>query len=314
MLTREKREPDAAALWDGLERYFDMKVVRLSRDQIKCLDRFIADRQFSGYGRVLFDIPLPRVANHYPSLKKIPGLVFYEEDACQEYVPNSKYYRKFAPIFRYVGAVKVIVTNRFVAEQFSGQGVDTVYIPKFYDNNKIYDMGFNRDIEFGFIGRTDNRVYRDRARFLGTLEGKVNLQLFRTSGDREYCEMLNRIKFFVSADIGYREYMYKNFEAMAAGCVLVAKRQGLEEESLGFEDMVNVVLYDSLSELLSKVTQLEQDDSKASAIAEAGKQLVATRHRVLDRVKSFADAIADDIRCAPALGVFEKLRYLHRWR
>ena len=67
--------------------------------------------------------------------------------------------------------------------------------------------------------------------------------------------MLNRIRFFVSADIGMGEYMIKNFEAMACGCVLLAYDQGeLENEALGFIDMHNIVLYRRLDELRDKLS------------------------------------------------------------
>ncbi len=42
----------------------------------------------------------------------------------------------------------------------------------------------------------------------------------------EYCATLNRIRFFVSADVGMGEYMIKSFEAMAcAGRDLAASGQ-----------------------------------------------------------------------------------------
>jgi len=86
-------------------------------------------------------------------------------------------------------------------------------------------------------------------------------------------------RFFVSADVGMGEYMIKNFEAMACGCVLLAFDQGEEENrALGFLDMNNVVLYRDLDDVRDKLRQLRTSPAQAETIARNGQALAEERY------------------------------------
>ncbi|WP_202985136.1 glycosyltransferase, partial [Klebsiella pneumoniae] len=99
----------------------------------------------------------------------------------------------------------------------------------------------------------------------------------RTKSGEDYCNTLNRIRFFVSADVGMGEYMIKNFEAMACGCVLLAYDQGEEENrALGLQDMHNVVFYDSIPTLQEKLRRLRANPELARQIAENGRHLAVS--------------------------------------
>lgn len=140
-------------------------------------------------------------------------------------------------------------------------------------------MGVPRDIELGFVGSLKSVAYSGRKQLLEEL-GKVEpLTVTRTESGDEYREMLNRIRFFVSADVGMGEYMIKNFEAMACGCVLFAYDQGsVENNALGFVDMQNVVLYSSVDELRQKLALLRQNAELAERIAQEGQALAQTHY------------------------------------
>ncbi|MCY1539283.1 Glycosyl transferases group 1 [compost metagenome] len=86
--------------------------------------------------------------------------------------------------------------------------------------------------------------------------------------------MLNRIRYFVSADVGLGEYMAKNFEAMACGCVLLAWRQGSEEPAIGLEDGHHLLLYSSIDELRRHLQKLRHDPDLAQDIADNGRMFV----------------------------------------
>jgi glycosyltransferase involved in cell wall biosynthesis len=100
----------------------------------------------------------------------------------------------------------------------------------------------------------------------------------RTKSGEEYCDTLNRIRFFVSADVGMGEYMIKNFEAMACGCVLFAYDQGdAENRALGLQDMQNVVFYSDIPQLQSKLAILRRDPDLAALIAINGRDLAVSQ-------------------------------------
>ena len=89
--------------------------------------------------------------------------------------------------------------------------------------------------------------------------------------------MLNRIRYFVSADVGLGEYMAKNFEAMACGCVLLAWRQGSEEEAIGLQHDEHLLLYSSLDELREHLARLRREPQLAERLARAGQAFVASQ-------------------------------------
>jgi hypothetical protein len=141
---------------------------------------------------------------------------------------------------------RLITTGHQVTEKFKRIGIDAHFLPKGYDGSSIYDMNSVRDIELGFIGRTNSVVYTERQNLLFNVKRQLGLEILRTNPGDDYRNCLNRIKIFLSADIGLGEYMAKNFEAMACGCLLMAYKQGNGEESaLGLIDQYNVILYEN---------------------------------------------------------------------
>jgi glycosyltransferase involved in cell wall biosynthesis len=102
--------------------------------------------------------------------------------------------------------------------------------------------------------------------------------------------MLNRIRFFISADIGLGEHMLKNFEAMACGCLLFCWDQGDDENNaLGLVDMKTAVLYRSLDELQQKLATIRANPQLAKYIADAGQKLSEENFTWACVAKNFAD-------------------------
>jgi spore maturation protein CgeB len=118
----------------------------------------------------------------------------------------------------------------------------------------------------------------------------------RTESGTEYMETLNRIRIFVSADIGMGEFMIKNFEAMACGCVLLAWSQGEEDALLGFKDMHNVVLYRSADEALEKLALLQNDPQLAEQIARNGQAFAEGRYSFARVGADLASSIQCEMR------------------
>lgn len=268
------------------------RMIKLTKEEIHDLPRTLAQLDTSGYERVLFDIPLRRAAHAFDSVRALPGLVYYEEDAYQEFMGESKFYGKFLRFFESLRGAPVIYTSESVRAYFAKQGVNAHFVPKAFDDSQLKDLGLPRDIDLAFVGRIKSKVYGRRKELLDRVAETTPLQLLRTENPDEYLTVLNRIRFFLSADIGFNEYMAKNFEAMACGCVLVAKRQPTEDGLLGLVDMQNVVHYDTVEELLEKYQQLLANPQQAQAIAQAGHDLVFERHRLSQRAEAFSRVLA----------------------
>ncbi|MDT3721475.1 glycosyltransferase [Pseudomonas oryzihabitans] len=229
------------------------------------------------YDRILLFLRFKKQLKQIAFIRSLPNLVELEHDAYQNFIP-CKYTGKFSRYYRAMPHVRVLVSGAGVARRLREEGVDAVFVPKGYDDSRLRDLGLARDIELGFVGSLGSVAYSGRKQLLEDLAKVEPLLITKTRSGEEYLQTLNRIRFFVGADVGMGEYMIKNFEAMACGCLLFTFDQGEEENrALGFEDGVNVVLYRSLAELREKLGLLRQDAVWAARIASEGRKMVASR-------------------------------------
>lgn len=211
-------------------------------------------------------------------IKNLPGLFIIEHDACQNYMAG-KYRGVFSEYYQKMPSVKVISSGYGVTQKLRKEGVNAFFVPKGYEKSSLYDQQLPRDIELGFLGSTRHKIYAQRKKMLLKIKKKENLVVARTQSGSDYCEMLNRIKFFVSPDVGVGEYMIKSYEAMACGCILFAWDQGEQENhAVGFRDMKNVVLFSSVVEFQEKLAKLRDDHDLATSIADSGKALVEKKY------------------------------------
>jgi len=200
-------------------------------------------------------------------------LLIYEEDACQEFIENSKWKGAFSKFYLRLPNARVVLTGFQVCRRFQEIGVDAHFLPKGFDSSMLYNMGLERDIPLGFVGRLDSDTYQQRREFLQRAEKKFGLQILRAEPGDEYRKLLNRIRIFVSADIGLGEYMAKNFEAMACGCALLAFKQGHgEEEALGFESGKHLLLYEGQEQFELFIETLMANKSLSDALARAARR------------------------------------------
>jgi hypothetical protein len=300
-------------MWDALARRCALDRVPFGKCERQDYAGALAARNLGAYDRVLIWQNIKWIGSQYRALRQVPNLVFFEHDSCQHFLPESTWHRKFDIVFRDIGKVRLIVSNRTSERVFRAAGIDCAYLPKAFNPETISYLNQRRDIEFAHVGRTHTRIYHQRREFLRKLGKELDVQLLRTNeGDyAAYNQTLNRIRFFISADIGFNEYMSKNFEAMAAGCLLVAKRQpAVEQESLGFVDMENVVLYDDRRELVNKVQVLRRDLERVERMATAGRELVAERHTMPRRGDELFPLLVPEIGTAPPPTAWEKFRRL----
>ena len=268
----------------------------LSSDEQADLKKWFKSIDATQYDRIILFLRFKKEIKQVKFIRTIPNLVILEHDANQNYM-NGKYQGKFSQHYRALPWARVLTSGYHVSRQLQAEGFDAVFVPKGYDGNSLRNLQQPRDIELGFVGSLGSKTYSQRKAMLEEIAAKENLFMTRTATGQEYLETLNRIRFFISADVGMGEYMIKNFEAMACGCVLFAWNQGDDENNaLGFKDMQNIVLYSSINELQMKLTMLRDDPELAEGIARAGQQHVETYFTFSELAKKITVALQPPLR------------------
>lgn len=296
-------------LYEGIAAHCECDLRWLSSEEQRDLrGYFRREVDVTRYDRIVFFLRFKQEVRQVGFIRSLPNLVILEHDAYQNYIP-CKYTGKFSAHYRKLPWARVITSGFVVTERLRAEGFDAVFVPKGYDQSLVQGLGRERDIELAFVGSTKSVAYSGRKALLDELAKVEPLLVTRTKSGEEYCATLNRIRFFVSADVGMGEYMIKNFEAMACGCVLLAFDQGSEENrALGFEDMRNIVLYRDIDELRRKLRQLREDSSLCDEISRNGQTLVEQRYTFHALGKAIVDALQAPLRPRPAPGLLDRLR------
>ncbi|MFK3972253.1 glycosyltransferase [Pseudomonas sp. NPDC087358] len=264
-------------LYEGVAANCECDLRWLTSDEQRHLRRYFRQHvDVTQYDRIVFFLRFKQEIRQASFIRTVPNLVILEHDAYQNYIP-CKYTGKFSAHYRKLSWVRVLSSGFVVSERLREEGFDAVFVPKGYDETLLSDQGRERDIELAFVGSTNSVAYSGRKALLDELGQVENLVVTRTKSGEQYCDTLNRIRFFVSADVGMGEYMIKNFEAMACGCVLFAYDQGeAENRALGLQDMHNVVFYSDIPQLREKLAVLRDDPTLAAHIAVNGRDLAVS--------------------------------------
>lgn len=299
-------------LYEGVQHHCDCDLRWLSRDEQADLRRYFrAHVDVERYDRILFFLRFKQEIRQVSFIRSVPNLAILEHDAYQNYI-DCKYRGRFSAHYRKLPWARVISSGYCVSRRLQAEGVDAVFVPKGYDQSLLRDLGSERDIELAFLGSTKSDAYSGRKELLDELGKCENLVVTRTNSGEDYLKTLNRIRFFVSADVGMGEYMIKNFEAMACGCVLLAYDQGEEENrALGFVDLENLVLYKSVDELRRKLAILRDDPARAARIAACGRALAVERYSFERIGAQIVEALAPPLRPRAPTNWLTRLR--NRW-
>ncbi|WP_339478305.1 MULTISPECIES: glycosyltransferase family protein [unclassified Pseudomonas] len=284
----------------------DCTIYRLSKPQQMKLGKFLASVNYENFDRVVIFSRVKRLVRQLSVLKCIPGLIFLEHDAYQNYMRESKYKGVYSRLYRRLPSCRALVSGAVVARRMQAENIDAVFVSKGYDEQMLRNTGSVRDIPIGFLGSLKSTEYAQRKALLESLVQRTGMLVTRTQSGREYLETLNRIKIFVSADLGMGEFMIKNFEAMACGCVLLAWSQGEEDRLLGFEDMENTVFYRSEDEAVQKLELLQRDPELAARIARNGQAFAESRYSFARVGQVLAEEIQREMRPWQAPSVFTR--------
>ncbi|MHA6197692.1 glycosyltransferase family protein [Pseudomonas wadenswilerensis] len=296
-------------LYDGIASACECDIRWLTGDEQDNLRKYFRDHvKVEEYDRILFFLRFKKEIRQVNFIRTLPNLVILEHDAYQNYIP-CKYTGKFSEHYRKLPWARVITSGAVVTRRLRDEGFDAVFIPKGYDEALLRNEQHPRDIELAFVGSLRSVAYSGRKAMLDSIAAVENLLVTRTKSGDEYRQTLSRIRFFASADVGMGEYMIKNFEAMACGCVLFAFDQGEEENrALGFVDLHNIVLYRDLPEFRAKLQQLREQPELVETISRNG-QALAEQHFTFGALgRDIVEAMRPPLRPCKGAGWWERLR------
>jgi glycosyltransferase involved in cell wall biosynthesis len=309
LLVQKEQRAILDRLYEGIAAHCECDLRWLtSADQRNLRAYFRREVDVTRYDRIVFFLRFKQEIRQVGFIRTVPNLVILEHDAYQNYI-NCKYTGKFSAHYQKLPWIRVICSGFMVSERLRAEGFDAVFVPKGYDQSLLQDQGRERDIELAFVGSTNSVAYSGRKALLDELGQLENLVVTRTKSGEEYCDTLNRIRFFVSADVGMGEYMIKNFEAMACGCVLLAYDQGEGENlALGLRDMENVVFYNSIAQLREKLAVLRLDPLLAARIAVNGCDLATSQFSFATIGQRIVKELEPALRAPAPLSWLERLR------
>jgi len=309
LLVQQQQRAILDRLYDGIAAHCECDIRWLtSAEQRDLRGYFRREIDVTRYDRIVFFLRFKQEIRQVSFISTVPNLVILEHDAYQNYIP-CKYTGKFSKHYRKLPWARIISSGFMVSERLREEGFDAVFVPKGYDQSLLHDKGRERDIELAFVGSTNSVAYSGRKALLDELGRVEPLVVTRTNSGEEYCETLNRIRFFVSADVGMGEYMIKNFEAMACGCVLLAFDQGdAENSALELQDMHNVVLYSNIPQLQAKLEMLRSNPEMTARIAANGRNLAMSQFSFATIGQRVVKELEPVLREPAPLNKWERLR------
>ena len=125
-------------LYDIVQQNCDECVIyRLSKQQQMNLGPFLASVDYQTFDRVVIFSRVKRLATQLRVLKCIPGLVFLEHDAYQNYMPASKYRGVYSRLYSRLPSCRALVSGAVVARKMLAEGIDTVFVSKGYDEQML---------------------------------------------------------------------------------------------------------------------------------------------------------------------------------
>jgi len=156
------------------------------------------------------------------------------------------------------------------------------YLPNSVDEELFYDKKIERDIDIGFVG---NMVTRERQSLIEYSSKKYNLKSYTGIFGDDMVNLLNRFKFSFNKNISI-DVNYRNFESIAAGCILITS-YSLEAEKLGFKHGKNCLMYKNISEIEDF---LKIDDDTIKSIKINGQKMIS-KHTFKNRAKNIINFV-----------------------
>jgi glycosyltransferase involved in cell wall biosynthesis len=185
------------------------------------------------------------------------------------------------------------VSSATVRDQLRASGFTNVYwLPHAFDTTFDASQKLQRVLDVCFVGATGLEGHEKRRALLEVLSSRYTMNNWRVPVNQEEMYRLygqSRIVVNIPHQSGLN---MRTFEAMACGALLLneAAVPGLDEL---FEDGRHFVSYRNCQELLENIDYYLEHEEERSAIAEAGRAEVISRHSYRHRAQELLRVVAE---------------------
>ena len=98
--TGENRLPDYARIYAALRATGRVETETFNQREIRQIGKVLKALPLQNYDAVIVDIPFKHLRRAALELRQAPGLLIYEQDACQNFLTGSKWHNEFEYFYR----------------------------------------------------------------------------------------------------------------------------------------------------------------------------------------------------------------------
>ncbi len=175
---------------------------------------------------------------------------------------------------------------------------EAIYLPFCVDIDVYKNLNMNRVVDVMAVFSSGTHAYPRRQRVQKTLNyagRKRNFKaMTRPVFHQQYVSYLNQCKIFVTSNNKWGTISMKYYEVMACGTLLLADPP-VDLGKVGLRDKVHLVLYNSMDDLVDKVSYYLNHPDERQTIANNGMEITRNIHSTTYRIKQLTDIVNEKI-------------------
>ncbi len=298
LLTSEDYTITYSELYVGLhKRIGSMDTRRLGVERFHLRNYFTDHINLSKYDRIVIHIEFGALQPQLRFLKQIDNLIFYDTSAYFSRKNKHLDVNHHLSFFKKMPWSRVIVSNYQAMTLFQKEGLDAWCVPKGYNSQRYKDKGLSRRIPLMLVKNTSDAHTLEYQRFENELIKRYPKLQVENDIIEASLSKLSRTLICINADFNRGEYSSKIFQAMISGCLVMSFNQGNEENFFhALKDMENIVLFDDIDSLVTKIGILKKKPKLIEKIAKNGQRLAYEQHQDIYLGNKLADYVLPSLR------------------
>ncbi|MDX1693966.1 MAG: glycosyltransferase [Ketobacteraceae bacterium] len=295
---------------ERLSQLYELTCHWLTGKEAKNIARIVGGPQIKGFDRVVVMLPLPLLVKQSAYLRCIPDIVLIQPDLPPAMKAGTGDAEKFLRLLPVMPWVRLLIPAGEGVSRLEKLGVDLGLVPLGLNALWFRDNNENRRYQAAILADPENPPLRERKSLLFDIKTQNKLQIFDIAEGQALVDQLNQAGIVICNDQGCARYRTLNFQAMACGAALMTWDRGARENQwLGFEDMVNVVLYQDARSAQAKINFLKRHGDALDSIRESGKALALEKHSNRALAEKLAEYLVNPLQRFEGDDIEDALRF-----